>query len=88
MSLTRFDLAGNGLRALGPRAVQPIGDPERTGDAVAELNPAPWVVGDADLAGACSSGRRQPGPIFGSNTLASPTQPGAGGSLLLQPRAL
>ena len=33
-----------------PRAAQLIGDLERAGDAVAELDPPRWVVCDADLA--------------------------------------
>src|SRR5262245_38815792 len=33
-----------------PRAAQLIGGLERAGDAVAELDPPPWVVCDADLA--------------------------------------
>ena len=41
------------------RAAQLIGDRERAGDAVAELDPAPRVVGDTDLA----SGMVAPGQV-------------------------
>jgi hypothetical protein len=40
-----------------PRAAQLIGHLERSGDAVAELDPAPWIVGDADLAGLVAPGQ-------------------------------